>query len=81
MIKIARFMFYDSVKFLLTAFGLFHLHGESFALTNFLYFNPTPLAIGNEHVTKFFFFFDSVEIINYDTNKQINDKLTADNHE
>ena len=48
--------------------------------TNLLHLYPRLLLLRDEHISKLFFLFDRVEIVNDDSNEQVNNKLRAYDH-
>ena len=64
-----------------TTFRLINLDSECLSLSDFLNVDPAPLLFGDKHVSELFSFFDGVEVVNDDTNEEINDELTSHDHE
>lgn len=64
----------------LVAFGSPHLLDQILRETNFLYLNPGALFLSDETVSHLVFFFDFVKVVNDDTDEQVNDELTANDH-
>lgn len=60
---------------------LINFHFKFLSLANFLYLNPHALFLSYKHIVQFFLFFNSVEIIDNDSDEQIYYELTANNHE
>lgn len=72
----------DQVKeYLLAVLRLVYLDPQLFALSDLLNFNPAPLLLCHEHVSKLFLLLDGVKVINDYSHEKIDDELRANNHE
>ena len=65
----------------LRAFWTSHLFDQVISQANFLYFNPGSLFLSHKIIAHFILFLDFVEVINDYANKQVDDKLAANDHE
>lgn len=54
---------------------------EFLGLSNLLDFNPAALVLSDEHVVKFLFLLNRLEVVDDDADEQVNDELAADDHE
>jgi hypothetical protein len=68
-------------EYLLAAFGFINFDLQLFSLTNFLNLYPRLLLVCHKHTSKLLFFFDFIEVIYDNSNKQIDYELTANDHE
>jgi hypothetical protein len=63
-----------------TAFGLNHFLSKLLCLGDLLDLNPTALVLSDEHIVEFLLLLDRLEVIDDDTDEQVDDELTADDH-
>ena len=54
---------------------------QSLVETDFLHFDPTFLLFSDKNVSKLFFFFNGIKVVNDYTHEKIDDELASNNHE
>lgn len=58
-----------------------NLYLERFGLADLLNLYPATLLLCDEHIVKFFFLFNRLEVVNDNADEEVDNELTANDHE
>jgi len=68
-------MLYQPIEVDLQSLRINNFLSKLLSLSNLLDLNPFPLIFSHKEISKFFLFFNGIEIINNNSYKQVNHKL------